>query len=143
MITINTFVKFDAVSFLNDSKSWDDEIAKLKEEIEDTIGIKGQSDSCIRSGKISNPVLSDAIEIERIQNEINRLEKYKYALGKALGMLPEDSKEAIDTFFFKRGNKGQLVSEYGLKYGLSTKLVYAKRREALDEFTQIIEDYFM
>lgn len=143
VISINRFIKFDAVQFLKESRTWDEEIAQLKHEADESIGIKGQSDSCGRSGKIGDPTLADAMTLDRIQDEISRYEYYKHVLRSTMDMLPREYREVLEAFFFKGGYKSRLVREYGLKYGLSTKLVYTARREALNEFARIVEECFL
>lgn len=140
---MNKYMRFDAVSFLRDSKTWDEQIREKQRDLYAITEISGTSnDSLGRSGTISDPVLQVAAQRERLEFEIFRLESYQQALSYARRMLSEAQNEVIDVFFFKGGYIAPLVDKHGSKWGLCRDGVYKARREALDELSRIITERY-
>lgn len=137
------YMRFDAVSFLKDSKTWEEEKRKKQMELESITELPAMSnDSPSRSGKISDSVFNVAAQRERLEFEISRLNTYQQALCYARKMLSEAQNEVIDVFFFRSGYIPPLIENYGYKYALCRSDVYKARREALDELSRIIEERY-
>ena len=140
---MNKYMRFDAVSFLRDSKTWEQKKKEKLEELYAITELPGRpNDSIGKSGKISDSVLSVAAQREPLEIEINRLETYQEALAYARKMLSEAQNEVIDVFFFKGGYIAPLVEKYGSKWGFCRDGVYKARREALDELAYIITERY-
>lgn len=140
---MHRFLKFDAIDFLQLSKSFDSWIEKLTEELNAISELTGQSDNIGRGSGISDPTARTAAEREKIKCEISRIERYKAAKEYAFNHMPEQYIDVLNTFFFTNGhihNKAQAIAEkYGVNY---PKGVYRLRREALEEFTRIITERY-
>lgn len=137
------YMRFDAVSFLKDSKRWEEEKRKKQEELDSITELPGMSnDSPSRSGKISDSVFNVAAQRERLEFEISKINTYQHALCYARRMLSEAENEVIDVFFFRSGYIPPLIEKYGLKHALCRSDVYRVRREALDKLSRIIEDRY-
>lgn len=137
------YMRFDALSFLKDSKKWDADKKKKQEELESITELPGMSiDSIGRSGQISDSVFNVAAQRERLEFEICRINTYQQALQYARKMLTEAQNEVIEVFFFRGGYIPPLIEEYGLKHGLCRSDVYRVRREALDKLSYIIEERY-
>lgn len=137
------YMRFDAVSFLKDSKKWEEEKRRKQEELDAITEILGMSnDSPSRSGKVSDPVYNVAAQRERLEIEISRICMYQQALCYARKMLSDEQNEVIDVFFFRSGYIPPLIEKYGLKHALCRSDVYKARREALDELSHIIEERY-
>ena len=137
------YMRFDAVSFLKDSKNWEEEKRRKQEELDSITELPGMSnDSPSRSGKISDTVFNVTAQRERLEFEISRLNTYQQALCYARKMLSEAQNEALDVFFFRSGYIPPLIEKYGLKHALCRSDVYKVRREALDELSRIIEERY-
>ena len=137
------YMRFDAVSFLKDSKNWEEEKRRKQEELDSITELPGMSnDSPSRSGKISDTVFNVTAQRERLEFEISRLNTYQKALCYARKMLSEAQNEALDVFFFRSGYIPPLIEKYGLKHALCRSDVYKVRREALDELSRIIEERY-
>ena len=138
------FLKFDAVDFLQQARSFDKRIKKLSEELDAISEISGQSDNVGRGSGISDPTARTAAEREKIKREISRIEGYKTAKEYAFSHMPEQYTDVLNAFFFTDGhihNKAQAIAEkYGVNY---PKGVYRLRREALEEFTRIITERYI
>lgn len=140
---MNKYMRFDAVSFLRDSKDWDEQIREKQRDLYAITEISGTSnDSPGRSGTISDPVLQVAAQRERLEFEIFRLESYQQALSYARRMLSEAQNEVLDVFFFQSGYIPPLIEKYGSKHALCRSDVYRVRREALDELSRIITERY-
>lgn len=137
------YMRFDAVSFLKDSKNWEKQKKEKQEELDAITELPGMShDSPSRSGKISDTVFNVTAQRERLEFEICRLNTYQQALCYARKMLSEAQNEAIDVFFFRSGYIPPLIEKYGLKWALCRSDVYKVRREALEEISRIIEERY-
>ena len=137
------YMRFDAVSFLKDSKKWEKEKRKKQEELDAITELPGMSnDSPSRSGKISDTVFNVTAQRERLEFEISRINTYQQALCYARKMLTEAQNEVIDVFFFRSGYIPPLIEKYGSKYALCRSDVYRARREALDRLSYIIEERY-
>lgn len=138
------FLKFDAVDFLQQARSFDKRIKKLSEELDAISEISGQLDNVGRGSGISDPTARTAAEREKIKREISRIEGYKAAKEYAFNHMPEQYIDVLNTFFFTNGHihdKAQAIAEkYGVNY---PKGVYRLRREALEEFTRIITERYI
>lgn len=140
---MNKYMRFDIVSFLRDSKTWEEKKKEKQEELDAITELPGISnDSPSRSGKISDTVFNVTAQRERLEIEIFRLNTYQQALCYARKMLSEAQNEVIDVFFFKGGYIAPLVDKYGLKWGFCRDGVYKVRREALDDLTRIITERY-
>ncbi len=137
------FLKFDAVDFLQQSRSFDSQIKKLSEELDGISEISGQFDNVGKGNSISDPTARTAVEREKIESEIFRIQTYKKAKEYAFNHMPDQYIDVLNTFFFTNGhihNKAQAIAEkYGVNY---PKGVYRLRREALEEFTRIITERY-
>ena len=137
------YMRFDAVSFLKDSKTWEDEKRKKQAELDSITELPAMSnDSPSRSGKISDSVFNVAAQRERLEYEICRLNTYQQALACARSRLSEAQNEVIDVFFYRSGYIPPLIENYGKKHALCRSDVYKARREALDELSRIIEERY-
>ena len=138
------FLKFDAVDFLQQSRSFDSQIEELSKELEAISEISGQLDNVGRGSGISDPTARTAAEREKIKRKISRIEGYKIAKEYAFNHMPEQYTDVLNAFFFTDGhihNKAQAIAEkYGVNY---PKGVYRLRREALEEFTRIITERYI
>ena len=137
------YMRFDAVSFLKDSKRWEEEKRRKQEELDSIVELPGMAnDSPSRSGKISDTVFNVAAQRERLEYEISKINTYQHALCYARKMLSEAQNEVIDVFFYRSGYIPPLIKEYGRKHALCRSDVYRARREALDELSRIIQKRF-
>ena len=137
------YMRFDAVSFLKDSKNWEKQKKEKQEELDAITELPGMShDSPSRSGKISDSVFNVTAQREKLEFEISRLNTYQQALCYARSRLSEAQNEVIDVFFFTSGYMYPLVEKYGLKWGFCRDGVYKMRRETLDEFSRIITERY-
>lgn len=136
------YMRFDIVSFIRDSITWDGEIQDLKAELEAISELKAIEQSTGKSSNISDPTFNTAAEYEKIKVKIDRLVTYQVAFRYAFNKLSESQKEVIELFFFQCGKKGRLVYDYGRKWALNTKAVYAERLKALNLMRDIIEERY-
>lgn len=141
---MNQFVEFNAVKFLQNSKTWKNRKLELEKELEAITEIKGSPDNPSRSGNISDPVSSIAMERERIEYKLYVLNKYQKVLDYALNRLSSRHRDVIEAFFLRRGYIHHNAQEIALKYGVNyPKGVYKLRREALEEFTRIVTNRYL
>lgn len=136
------YMRFDIESFIRDSKQWDSEIKDIKAELEAISELKAIEQSPIHSSNISDPTSNTASEYEKLKTKLDRLATYQAAFRYAFNRLSEAQKEVIELFFFQGGMKGQLAYDYGRKWALNTKAVYAERRLALNLMRDIIEERY-
>lgn len=140
---MNKYMRFDVEQFLKDSVKWPAQIAKKLMEQDAIPELKAQEPSAGHSNGPGDPTSAVAAEHEKIQKEIDQILIYQNMLANSLTLLSEEHREIIEVFFFKPGYKSHLVEEYGRKYGLCTKMVYATRREALEELRWIITSRYI
>jgi hypothetical protein len=136
-------MRFDAIAFIKDSTSWNGKIKEYEKELESVSELKGIEPTGGHTGAIGDPVANVASVRGSIIANIKRYKGYQEAYKAAYNSLPVDYQEVIDLFFFKKGNKGVLVHDYGMKYGLGVKLVYTARRLALEAFADYINDNYL
>lgn len=144
MISLNRFVEFNTVKFLQDSKHWESRKKRLQAELDAITEIKARSDdSPGRSGKISDSVAIVAAERMRIETQINRIEQYEEALAYGRSTLSEEQNAVLDAFFFDGGYISHNVDVLSYKYNVTPRSIYTMRREAIDSLRRIItETYF-
>lgn len=138
------FLKFDAVDFLQQSRSFDSQIEELSKELEAISELSGQLDNVGRSSGISDPTVRAAIQREQINAQIAQIQAYKQAKEYAFSHMPEQYIDVLNAFFFTEGHiytNAQAVAKcYGINY---PKGIYKLRREALEEFTRIITERYI
>lgn len=137
------YLKFDAVCFLQQSKTFDSQIESLLRELDAISELGGQPDVGRSSGK-ADPTVRAAIQREQINAQIAQIQAYKQAKEYAFSHMPEQYIDVLNAFFFTEGHiytNAQAVAKcYGINY---PKGIYKLRREALEEFTRIITERYL
>lgn len=140
---MHKYVEFNAARFLNDSRHWEADKEKLEEKLEGVTEIKGMDYAPIRSGRLHDSVADTAAARERIQAQIDRLERYQSVLSYAWDRLSEDHRNVLTAFFFSRGYKSKIIRKYALEHAVCLNRAYVLRREALCELARIISNKFL
>lgn len=136
------YMRFDSESFLKDSRRWESEIKELYQELDAISELKAIEQSPTKSSSISNPTFNTVAQRGRIMVKIEQRKTYQQALTYAYSHLSEPQKEVLDLFFYSKGYIPPLIEKYGLKHTLCRSDVYKARREALDEFSRLIEERY-
>lgn len=135
-----SWMHFDILAFLKESKHWDKKLKTLQDELDGISYIPaGGNDTGIRGSDISEPPYTITVQELQIQAEMEEIKLNKEMLKYALKQLTEDERALIDGFFYPKKTMRVFVREYGAKYGLSDTLVYDKRTKVLDKLRRIIE----
>lgn len=143
-MTIDNYVRFDAVEFLKDSKRWDSRERELKKQLDGIPLIPGNGILPGRSkNNTSDTVSSAVIKRQKIADKLQEIEYYRKALSRTLEALTEAQNEALAVFFFSDGLVSNNVDLYSQKYGVCRSHVYKARREALEEFSRIITSKYL
>ena len=137
------FVEFNAQKFIRESGTWEQRKKDLLQELDGITEIRGVDNSPVRSGKLNDSTANVAMQRDRIQHQIERIEEYEAILQYAFGRLSDEQKEVIQLFFYSRGYIARLVRKFAGKYHISEREVYRRRREALTLISQIITDRFL
>lgn len=140
---MHRYIEFNAAKFLNDSREWEAGKKKLEEKREGITEIKGLDYSPVRSGRLHDSVAETAVARERIQAQIDRLERYQEAKAYAWERLSEAHKSVLAAFFFTGGYKSKTIRKYAVEHAMCLNQVYILRREALQEFARIIAGKFL
>lgn len=140
---MHRYLEFNAVKFLKDSRKWAVQVKKLQCEIDDIPMIKGRSDNPGRSGSISDPVHTLAVQRERITVKIQRIKRYQIILSRSLDTLTDPQKEALQLFFFGNEPITQAVEKYAEKYKIKPRAVYEIRKEALRNLADTITQLYL
>lgn len=135
-----SWIKFDIQSFLKASKHWEEDIAKLRQEM-DSLSLLPSSGGAggIQKNSISDMTASAALRRLEIQAEIEEIMLNKEMLAFALKRLTEDERRLIDGFFYPKKSIGEFVEEYGRDHFLTPKYVYFERSAALEKMRLLIE----
>lgn len=137
------FVEFNAQKFIRESGTWEQRKKDLLQELDGITEIRVVDNSPVRSGKLNDSTANVAMQRDRIQHQIERIEEYEAILQYAFGRLSDEQKEVIQLFFYSRGYIARLVRKFAEKYHISEREVYRRRREALTLISQIITDRFL
>lgn len=140
---MHKYIEFNAVRFLNDSRGWEAEKKKLEEKLEGVTEIKGMDYAPIRSGRLHDSVADTAVARERIQAQIDRLERYQAVLSYAWDRLPEEHRGVLAAFFFTEGYKSKVIRKYAVERAMCLNQAYVLRREAIRKLTRIITNEFL
>ena len=131
---------FDIKSFLKASRHWEEDKARLRQEMDDLSFLPSvDNKSGVRSGTPSDMTSQIALRRLRIASLIEEIELNEEMLKCALKQLTEDERRLIDGFYYPKKKIGVFVQEYGREMGICENYVYNKRNKALDKMRMIIE----
>lgn len=134
-----SWVRFDIKSFLKASKHWEDDIARLRQEMEDLSFLPSvDNKSGVRSG-LSDMTASTALRRLKIQAEIEEIQLDEEMLRYAIKRLTEDERALFNGFYRPKKKIGVFVEEYGKQHGLCRDYVYDAREAMLDKMRILIE----
>lgn len=126
---------------LADYKGYAGEIRNHNKELQKILELSAIEGSEVRGSNISSPTEDTAVKRVDLAMQIAVLERMGELVEKALNKLTDQQREIIDVFFFKKGLTGYNVQEYADKNYMSIASVYRERRQALNEFAEIYEEY--
>ena len=132
--------KFDIERFLKDYPKWSVQIAKLEEQRDDLLGLKGlNQDTPVQTSSVSDTVGNTVVIREPFQAEIDELEAMRKLAESALGTLSEREREVINVFFYTPGYISYGVDNLANKWHCSVREIYNIRRKALGSLTSYLE----
>lgn len=137
---INSYVRFDSVKFLKDSRDWKKRRDLLEAEL-DSIPLVTAIHTT-EQGKTANPqspVESVAIKRERISTQIAYIDSLEKAKRSVLGKLSDEQVNIINGFFFGEVPISVFVHKYSEEHYICNSEVYKLRREALEIVTELLE----
>ena len=138
-----SYVRFDTVAFLKDSKLWGSKKARLQQELEFMSELPSvNNESGVRSGKISKPAETMAMRRMRLKEQIAELERNEEMLRYGMSTLTNDEKELVVGLYMTDRRNGIVVWEWGRKHGLNKDYVYEELRKTLREMGDKIEARF-
>lgn len=135
-----SWIKFDIQSFLKASKHWEEDIAKLRQEM-DSLSLLPSSGGAggIQKNSISDMTASAALRRLEIQAEIEEIQLNEEMLAFALKRLTEDERALINGFFYPRKKITFFIEEYGREHGVGRTLLYEIRDQVLEKMRLLIE----
>ena len=74
------FVEFNAQKFIRESGTWEQRKKDLLQELDGITEIRGVDNSPVRSGKLNDSTANVAMQRDRIQHQIERIEEYEAIL---------------------------------------------------------------
>lgn len=132
--------RFDIKGFLKASKHWEEDKAKLEQEMDALLTLPSiKNESGVHSSNVSDITAQTALRRLQIQAEIEEIKLNEEMLNYALKQLTEDERALIDGFFYPRQKIGVFVEEYGRKHGMCKDYVYRDKDAALNKMRTIIE----
>lgn len=136
------YIEFNPVKFLRESSMWPAEAKALEDDIESLKLLNAITNSEGRGSNISKPTESGGIKMAELTEDLKRIKHYQSAFEYAWNSVQDSYRELLQGFFFEnRIPMWRFVRSYGTKYGYSERDVYRQRREALREFSRMIERY--
>lgn len=137
-----SYLRFDSARFLKNSKSWDDELKKLRDALDSITEIGGASDEPGRSSEISRPTERTSLDRMAIEGRISILEIYKAALKYCMKKLSAYDRELIEGFFYNSGSIQIFVELWCKEHDYTNRTYcYRDRRTALEHFADTAEEY--
>ena len=134
------WMRFDIIAFLKDSKDWNNELERLKNELDNISELPSvDNPSGVRSGRTADLTPQTALRELKIAAEIEEIRLNKEMLKFAKKSLTEREKALLEGFFFSHRQKGVFVDEFGKKYGICRDYVYDERDKVLKKMQNIIE----
>ena len=137
------YIRFDAEKFLRNSKHWDEDISRLKDELDALAEIGELKSSEVTSSQISKPVERAVLERDGLLSQIRKIEKHKAAFDYAWNKLTDDERYMLNGFFFDDNPIWQFVDDWVEKNASNRQYCYQARREALDHFRIVIEAWYI
>lgn len=139
---INSYVRFDSVKFLKESRDWKKQRDLLKAEL-DSIPLVASIDTT-EQGKTANhqsPVEAAAVRRERIAKQIAYIDSLEKTKRLVLGKLSDEQLNIINGFFFGEVKISVFVRKYSEEHYICISEVYKLRRETLEIVTELLEGY--
>ena len=139
------YVEFNPVKFLKESKTWSGEIKRLEAELASLTELSGQKENVGGRGSgTSDRTGQVVVKRDVIRSQIGRYEFYKKVLDYTLNHITGVHREVIEAFYIKSGyvtsNARKVAEKYYIDY---PKGIYKVRREAMEEFVDVITDHFL
>lgn len=132
------FIEFNPVKFLKDSKKWSAKLKEIEDEISSLIELPSIEGSGVQTSNISDMTYNLALRRIKLDNERSYYLKAIAIKDWALANLSAHDRELIEGFFYPKTSIYRFVDDYGRKYALCTSDVYSARREALENFTELL-----
>lgn len=134
-------LRVDVEGLIKDSKTADERLAKLKEELENIPELPSVDNKTgVRSSDPSDLTAQTALRRLKILAEIEEILLDKEMLNYALKRLTEDERALINGFFYPKKQIGVFVHEYGRTHGLCKDYVYDERTRVLDKIEGLIHE---
>lgn len=138
---MNRYMEFRTDKFLMDSRRWEPKRQELVKELNELAELH----SAGGGGKPTRPSDSVGTAVcrrERIQKEIDHLDKYMQAYTYAWKHLSEPYKAVLSEVMLTDSPKLHAVDNFATKYGMCVNEVYKLRREAIDAVHDLLCDLY-
>lgn len=132
------FIEFNPQRFLKESKTWASKLKEIEKEIAGIPELPAIESSGVMSSGISDLTFNTAIKRMKLENDRQYYLTCIEILDWAMSHIPSFDRELIEGFFFPKISIYNFVEDFGRDNGLCRSDVYAARREALENFNEII-----
>lgn len=134
------YYRFDAEQFLKDSRTWSEDMDKLKLELSAITEIGGQKE-LPSGGGVSDPTFRTVARREAIQSDIDQIKRHQERFLYAWNCLSDEDAILLTGFFFAPGYTYKFVDYWCKKHGSNRQYCYTARREAIEHFGRYCEEW--